>query len=225
MASRYLPSGQVSLLAATMPIFIVLLQWLKPGGSFPGFRVIIGLFIAVGGLVILLGPSAFGHNVVNLLPVVFSLIAALSAACGALYSRSAKLPLSQPISAGAQMVAAGLTLFGTSFVFGEFQYFYSMHISMKSLLALLYLIVFGSVLAYSAYVWLLDPSLVSTYTYINPIIALLLGCALAGENINQSTWIGAFVILLSVWLITGTKTKTNSQTSSVNRRRNLLLSH
>lgn len=205
LAERSLPSGQVSLLTATVPVFVALIQWLRPGGSFPGSRVVLGLLIGLAGLAILLGPSTITGDHTDPVAVSFVLFAALGAAAGAIYARSANLPKSQFIAAGVQMVTAGITLFVISLWLGELDYVRKVPITMKSLLSLAYLILFGSMLAYSAYTWLLktvSPSFASTYTYVNPVIAVLLGWALAGESVTAHTWIGAGVILVSVWLIT-----------------------
>jgi len=206
LAERTVPSGLVSLLVATVPIYIVLLQWLRPGGTPPGKRVVAGLGAGVLGLVLLLGPArvATGSGI-DLFGVVCVLVGALGSAIGALYARSANLPSSQQVAAGMEMLFAGVVLTLISACAGEFSYFQHFNLSIKSALALGYLIVFGSMLAFSAYGWLLKSvpaDRVSTYAYVNPVVAVFLGWSLAGESITMQTIIGAAVILSAVLLIT-----------------------
>jgi drug/metabolite transporter (DMT)-like permease len=111
------------------------------------------------------------------------------------------------------MIFAGLFLFIAAFFAGEFSYFQHFAITWKAALALLYLIVFGSMLAFSGYVWLLqsvNPSLLSTYAYVNPVVAVFLGWLLAGESVGPKTLIGAALLLTAVWLITQSKRKTET---------------
>jgi drug/metabolite transporter (DMT)-like permease len=205
LATRSVPTGVVSLLVATVPAYIVLLQWLKPGGMRPTKRVVIGLLLGTTGLALLLRPSSFATSGgIDAFGVICVLIGSLGSAAGALYARSAKLPDSQHLASGMEMLFAGLILFVISFFAGEFSYFQHVNISMKSGLALLYLITFGSMLAFSAYGWLLKmvtPSRVSTYAYVNPVVAVFLGWVLAGEGVTTQTIIGASVILSAVFLI------------------------
>ncbi len=206
LAVKSIPTGMVSLLVAIVPVYIVLLQWLKPGGVAPGKRVIAGLVVGMVGLVLLLGPDKVATNSgIDLFGVVCVMIGSLGSAVGALYARSAKLPSCQPLAAGMQMLFAGLVLLLISACAGEFSYLQHINISFKSGLAFVYLIVFGSMLAFSAYGWLLrmvPPARVSTYAYVNPVVAVFLGWFLAGECISVQTIVGAAVILSAVVLIT-----------------------
>jgi drug/metabolite transporter (DMT)-like permease len=212
LAERTVSSGVVSLLVATVPVYIVLLQWLRPGGLHPGRRVLAGLVLGMLGLALLLKPASFAATGggVDIFGVICVLIGSLGSAIGALYARSAKLPASQQLAAGMEMLFAGLILFVVSACAGEFSYFQHINVSLKSGLALLYLIVIGSMLAYTAYGWLLKmvhPSHVSTYAYVNPVVAVFLGWSLAGEGITAQTMIGAAVILSAVFLISRTPQK------------------
>lgn len=208
LAEKTVPSGMVSLLVAMVPVFIVLLQWLKPQGIKPTKRVILGLITGVSGLVFLIEPQKFaGAESIDLVGVSFVLLGCLGSAAGAIYSRSAHLPDSQQLAAGMEMLFAGLVLFICSACAGEFKpsALAQLHISLVSGLSWLYLMVFGSMLAFSVYIWLLkqvNPAHVSTYAYVNPVVAIFLGWWLAGETISMQTFIGAGVILAAVWLIT-----------------------
>ncbi len=205
LAEKTLPTGLVSLLVATVPVYIVLLQWLRPGGTYPGVRVLAGLAVGVTGLIVLLGPEKLVNGSINLGGVACVLVASLAAACGALYSRQAVLPKSQQLTASMEMIFAGLVMFVVSVVSGEFTQLHTMHVTAKSLFALLYLIVFGSMVAFSAYVWLLrevNPARVSTYAYVNPVVAVFLGWLMVNEPVTMQTIAGATIVLSAVWLIT-----------------------
>jgi drug/metabolite transporter (DMT)-like permease len=117
------------------------------------------------------------------------------------------------MAAGMEMIFAGVFLFVAAFFAGEFSYFQHFSLTLKAGLALLYLIFFGSMVAFSAYVWLLkivDPKLLSTYAYVNPVVAVFLGWSLAGEAVTSNTLMGAGLLLTAVWLITQTKHKRES---------------
>jgi len=210
LAEKTVPSGMVSLLVAMVPVDIVLLQWLT-GGQKPTAKVITGLIIGVTGLVVLLEPAKLtGGAGIDFTGVVYVLLGCLGSAAGALYSRRANLPQSQQLAAGMEMLFAGLILFAIAAGAGELSQLGNIHISLKSFLAWLDLLVFGSMPAFSVYIWLLkhvNPAHVSTYAYVNPVVAIFLGCTLADETISPQTFIGAAIILLAVWLITQSNSK------------------
>lgn len=212
LAEKTVPSGVVSLLVTSIPCFIVLLEWLKPGGCPPGKRVIVGLVLGTLGILLLVGAHMGGHFAsIDLVGVGYVLLGAFGSANGALYSRSAKVPRCQNLSAGLQMAFASFFLFILAIIFGECSLIPAMHFSLRSMLALLYLTVFGSMIAFSAYLWLLrhvPASRVATYAYVNPVVAVILGCCLGGEVIGSETMLGAGVLLLSVWLINSGKSQT-----------------
>jgi drug/metabolite transporter (DMT)-like permease len=206
LAEKSVPSGLVSLLVTTVPIYIVLLQWLRPGGTRPTLRVIAGLAMGLIGMLLLLDPRLVHDNEsIDYVGVSYVLVGALGSAIGVLYAPKAKLPVSQQVAAAMEMLGAGVALFVIAFCCGEYSYFAAPHISLKSILSMVYLIVFGSMVAFSAYAWLLkvvSPSRVATYAYVNPVVALLLGWLLAGEPLTASSIIGSGVVLSAVWLIT-----------------------
>lgn len=201
-AEQYVESGFAALLISTEPLWIVLFVWLRPGGKKPGLRVTAGLVLGFIGLMLLVKPGAGGG--VSLLGASVLVLASLSWAWGSLWGQRAKLPESPLLTTGMQMLAGGALLSLASFVTGEPGRFDLAQVSGKSLLALGYLIVFGAIIAFTAYVWLMrvaSPVLVSTYAYVNPVVAVLLGWAFASEPLTAGTLIAAAVILTGVALI------------------------
>ncbi|HSK76560.1 MAG TPA: EamA family transporter [Thermoanaerobaculia bacterium] len=207
-AEQYVESGLAALLISTEPLWIVLLVWLRPGGKKPGLRVIAGLVLGFLGLMLLVRPGSGGGDV-NLLGAGVLVLASLSWAWGSLWGQRAKLPESPLLTTGMQMLAGGALLFLASLVTGEPGRFELAQVSMKSVLALGYLVVFGAIVAFTAYVWLMrvaSPVLVSTYAYVNPVVAVLLGWAFASEPLTAGTLVAAAVILTGVALITTAQT-------------------
>ena len=201
-SEQRLSSGLAALLISTEPLWIVLLVWLRSRRERPGPRVFAGLVLGVIGLAILVKPSPAGG--IDLAGVAAVMIATLSWAWGSLYSQRAPLPSSPLLSTGMQMLCGGGLLFLAGCLTREPARFALAQVSAKSLLALAYLIVFGAIVAFTAYVWLLrvaSPVLVSTYAYVNPVVAVFLGWALAGEPFTRGTLIAAVVILTGVALI------------------------
>jgi drug/metabolite transporter (DMT)-like permease len=202
-------SGLVALLVSTEPLWIVLLVWFRDRGQRPGGRVIAGLLLGCAGLVLLVRPGSSSGGL-DPLGVVAVLIASLSWAWGSVYSQRAKLPSSPLLSTAMQMLAGGALLLLAATLTGEPAHFALAQVSTRSLLSLAYLVVFGAIIAFTAYVWLLraaPPVLVSTYAYVNPVVAVLLGWALAGEPLARGTLVAAAVILTGVALISSAQGK------------------
>ncbi len=216
LAERTVSTGLVSLLVTAVPVYIVLIQWVLPGGTAPSWKVVAGLILGCTGLMFLIGLERLGlQQSVDLGGVSLVLLGCIGSAAGAVYARSAKLPSSLQLAAGMEMIFAGLFLFVPAFFTGEFSYFQHFSLTLKAGLAFLYLIVFGSMIAFSAYAWLLqivDPKLLSTYAYVNPVVAVFLGWSLAGEAVTSKTVIGAVLLLTAVWLITQSKGKADKIT-------------
>jgi drug/metabolite transporter (DMT)-like permease len=205
-SEQRVPSGVAALLVGIVPCFMVLLDWLRPRGERPGPRVVAGLLLGLLGLVWLVGPDAvMGGGRTDPLGATALVLASLSWATGSIYSRHAPMPRSPFLSTAMQMLAGGAVLGAISVSFGEPWAFEPAAVSLKSVLASLYLIVLGSIVAFSAYVWLLrasTPARVSTYAYVNPVVAVVLGWALAGEALTPRMLIAAAVIVGGVALIT-----------------------
>jgi drug/metabolite transporter (DMT)-like permease len=210
-AEQTIPSGIAALLVATIPMFLVLVESLRPGGVKPGWLQMLGLLIGFGGVAILIGPAEFfgGGHTLDLRGVAISLVAAFSWALGSIYNRSADLPKSTLLFTGMEMLMGSIGLLIVSAVTGEFARLDIAAISTRSLLGLAYLITFGSLVGFVSYGWLLRSnapvSLISTYAYVNPIVAVLLGNWLAKETLNARILAAALVIVGSVVLINSSK--------------------
>lgn len=205
-AQHRVPSGIAALLVGIVPCFMVLFDWLRHGGARPGPRVVAGLVLGLLGLVWLIGPDAvMGGGRVDLLGGVALVGASASWALGSIYSRQAQTPPAPFLSTAMQMLAGGAVLLALGVLFGEPWAFDAAAVSWRSVLGWLYLIVFGSIVGFSAYVWLLrasTPAAVSTYAYVNPVVAVLLGWLLAGEELTVRMLVAAAVIVSGVALIT-----------------------
>ncbi len=207
-AEQRVPSGLASLLIATVPLWISLLDWLRPGGTRPGGRVIAGLVVGFVGMVVLVGPTSLaGGSQVDPAGALALLGAALSWAVGSLYSRTphAQQPDSPLMGTAIEMLAGGALLMMVALVRGELTRFDPAAVSLRSGLALGYLILFGAIVGFSCYIWLLKvttPARASTYAYVNPIVAVFLGWALASEPLSPRTLIAAPMIIAAVVLIT-----------------------
>jgi drug/metabolite transporter (DMT)-like permease len=202
-AEQRVPSGLAALLSATLPLWIVLLTRIKNTEGKLSGRVIGGLLLGFSGVALLIGPDAFRSNSgLSLLGAGGVLFGALSWGIGTIYTQHSKLPSSAALSAAMQMIAGGLTLIGAGLLVGEPSHLST--ITSKSVLSLAYLIVFGSIIAFSAFTWLhqvSSPTRNSTYAYVNPAVAVFLGWFLAGEAIGLRTIIATVVILISVALV------------------------
>ena len=202
-AEQRVDSGLAALLISTEPIWIVLLVWLRTGRQRPNPKVVAGLLLGFTGLVMLVRPTGSGS--IDPAGATALVLASLCWAWGSLYGQRAPLPASPLLTTGMQMLAGGGLLLTASALTGEPGRFALAEVSTRSMLALAYLVVFGAIVAFTAYVWLLrvaPPVLVSTYAYVNPVVAVLLGWAFAGEPLTKGTAIAAAVILAGVALIT-----------------------
>jgi drug/metabolite transporter (DMT)-like permease len=206
LAERTVPSGLAALLIATEPLVIVLLDWARRGGKRPSGRVSLGLALGLLGMVLLVGPTNIaGESQVNLLGAGLIILATISWAAGSLYAIRAQLARSPILAAGMQMLAGGVWLLIAGLLRGEASQFRLSEVSLRSAGALVYLILFGAIIAFTAYSWLLrvtPPSLVSTYAYVNPVVAVILGWALAGEPLTTRTLVAAAIIVMAVIIIT-----------------------
>jgi drug/metabolite transporter (DMT)-like permease len=203
-AAQWVPSGLVALLVATSPLWMVLVHWLWGGGSRPGAALLFGLLLGLSGVVLLVGADEIGgggreHLVGGLIVIGGSLCWAV----GSVIQRHLDLP-DRRMSPAAQMLAGGSWLFALALLTGELGRIDPGSVSLQSVLSLVYLILLGSVVAFSAYVWLLGvttPARVGTYAYVNPVVALLLGWLLAGEALTGRALAAAAVILTAVTII------------------------
>jgi len=204
-AEQVIPSGIAALLVGTIPLWMVLTESLRLGGTKPGNHTIFGLIVGFGGIVVLVWPLLTG-NTNNLDPagVLALLCAAVSWALGSVYSKSAQLPASSLMTTAAEMLTGGFSLFLVGSLIGEWKILDLAAITGRSWLGLVYLTLFGSLGGFVAYAWLLrnaSIALVSTYAYVNPLVAILLGNLLAQEIVNGRILVAAAVIVGSVILI------------------------
>jgi drug/metabolite transporter (DMT)-like permease len=208
-AEQRVPSGIAALLVAVVPLWMVLLDWLRPGGTRPRAAVFAGVGLGLVGLAVLVGPDAIrsgsGSDAAGAAVLIF---ASLSWAAGSLYTKFAPKSSSGTMATGAQMLAGGLTLLAASIVGGEPSHLDLAHASTESLVAFVYLLTFGSLIGFTAYVYLLSHTTAakaSTYAYVNPVVAVLLGWAIGHETVTKRTVLAAAVILAGVAIITVTR--------------------
>lgn len=206
-AEQYVPSGIAALLVASEPFWLVLLAWGFFGGRRPGARTTAGLVIGLLGVGILVLPQGSDADADSamLAGSLAILLAALAWATGSLYLRKADMPESPALSTGMQMLTGGAILTAFGLLRGEGHSFNPAEVSLASGLAFLYLTFFGSIVAFTAYGWLVTattPARLSTYAYVNPVIAVLLGRVVAHEPIPPLGWVAMVVIVASVALVT-----------------------
>ncbi len=198
-----LPSGITAVLLATLPLWMVLLQWLVMGGKRPNSRTVIGMIMGMGGILLLVRPESLQGDVNPIVGLV-TIGAALVWAMGSLYSRQAPLPQNPLLSTGMQLLAGGILLVMLSIISGDAAQLDLANIAPRSIAAMFYLMFFPSITGFTAFVWLIrvvPPERVATYGFVNPVIALMLGVILAGETFSTQALVGAGVIVFGVFLI------------------------
>ena len=206
LAERTVPSGVTALLVATVSLWMVLVDWLRPGGTRPGPRVLAGLVLGFGGLALLVGPKNLGGSArIDPYGVGLLLVASLAWASGSVYSKHAGgLSGSPLLGAAMQSLAGGVSLWIAGALSGEVSALHLSAISLRSWLAMAYLVLFGSMVGFTAYIYILKKSTatrVATYAFVNPVVALFLGWLLIGEAITLRTIVAAAVILTAVLLV------------------------
>ena len=210
-AEQFIPSGIAALIIGSMPMFLVVAEALRPHGVKPTWRAIVGLLIGFAGIFILVGPAEISGSSTKLNP--FGLLALLGAcitwASGSIYSKTADLPKSSLMNTGAQMLMGSISLLIVSLLTGELHGWDITAVSSRSIYGLTYLILIGSLVGFASYGWLLQNapiSLVATYAYVNPIVAVFLGNWIGNEPLEPRIWIAATIIIGSVIFInTGNK--------------------
>jgi drug/metabolite transporter (DMT)-like permease len=201
-AQQTLPSGMAAILVATEPIFVAIIVMIT-GRMRITPPLLLGVLLGLGGVALIFAAD-FRTGRAEMLTSLVVLIGTLSWSIGMVYSRSAALHPDSHMAAGMSLLAGAVLLFLGGTVTGELAALHFTAISMKSLLALIYLAVAGSLVAYSAYFWLLDrfpPTLVATHTYVNPLVALALGWAVAGEVLTTRVVFGGLVVIAAIaWM-------------------------
>jgi drug/metabolite transporter (DMT)-like permease len=201
-AEQRLASGIAALLSAMSPLWLSTMQW--PLAGRPGGRTIVGLLLGLAGVAVLVGGATVAE--INPAAATVLVVGTLAWAGGSLYARPPRLPGSPTLGAGMPLLLGGLMLLAVSVAARESTHYDLRAISHASLWALAYLIVFGSVIAFTAYEWLLrvtPASRVATHAYVNPLVAVALGWSLGGEAVTAATGVAALVIAVSVAMVVG----------------------
>lgn len=215
-AEQFIPSGIAALIIGSMPMFLVIGEAIRPNGVKPTWQGIVGLLVGFAGIFILVGPSEISGSTekLNTFGVIALLAACLFWATGSLYSKTADLPKSSLMNTGAQMLVGSVSLLIVSLISGELNGWDVSSVSTRSLVGLAYLIFIGSLVGFVSYGWLLQNapiSLVSTYAYVNPIVAVLLGVWLANETLEPRIWLATAIIIGSVIFINSTRPKVSHE--------------
>ncbi|HSQ25632.1 MAG TPA: EamA family transporter [Anaerolineales bacterium] len=209
-AEQRVPSGIASVLIGATPLWMVLLDAIRPGGTRPETKTMLGTLLGFSGIIFLIGPfeEQSMQGSIDLIGAMVLLLAAMLWATGSIYGRQAQLPASPLLTTGMEMLAGGVGLFVLGTVSGEWNRLDIQAIQTSSILGFLYLIFFGSLVAYSAYSWLLRVApipLIATYAYVNPLVAIFLGVVIANEPFTIRTLLSTFIIVGAVALINTTR--------------------
>jgi drug/metabolite transporter (DMT)-like permease len=207
-AETRVPSGIAAVMMATLPVFMVLSEILILRTQRLSTRLATALLIGIAGVAVLMNRTfSFGEAPIDTAGACALIVSAISWSIASSLTRKLPLPSEKAMSSAAQMLSGGILLTVTAAALGEFRGFHLEAVSRSAWLALVYLIVAGSIVAFTAYVWLIhheSPTKVGTYAYVNPVVAVLLGYFFAGEVIGSRTIAGTILVLVSVVLITTT---------------------
>jgi len=219
-AEQRIPSGIASLFIATIPIWMVLIDSLRPNGVRANWLTWLGVLVGFLGIALLANPwqSHTASPPLDPVGMLVLILAALFWSIGSLYSRNASLPSSSLMGTGMEMLVGSLGLFVFGTLIGEWNQFHLATISLRSLGGLIYLILFGSFIGFVAYTWLLRNAptpIVSTYAYVNPVVALFLGSVIVNEPLDGRDIISALIILSGVVLITTAKSLGMKKASTI----------
>jgi drug/metabolite transporter (DMT)-like permease len=205
-AEQRVPSGITAVVLASIPVFITLLEIIFLRTQRLTFRLGLALLVGVCGVAVLMSHSmSLGEIPINRAGAAALLVAAFSWAVATILTRRLQLPASKPMSAAAQMLLGGVQLLILAALSGEFAGFRAQAVSWTAWLALIYLIIAGSIVGFTAYIWLLhyeSPTKVGTYAYVNPVVAVVVGHFVGGEVVGPRTLLGTLFVLVSVITIT-----------------------
>lgn len=213
IAEKTIPSSIAAIVIATVPLWMIVIAWLLKSQIKPNRSTLIGTLIGFIGVVILMFPSHQAHLHFDTFGLLLTLLAAILWSLGSIYSQKAILPTSVMLSTAMQMLSGGLVLIIVATLFGEWQQFHIETLSSRSLFAFAYLVFIGSLVGFSAYVWLLknaSPYLASTYAFVNPLVALCLGYFFADEVLSVKALLATVLIISAVVIITLSKAKKRS---------------
>jgi drug/metabolite transporter (DMT)-like permease len=210
-AEQRVPSGIAAVMLATIPVFMALSEIIFLRTQTLTVRLALALLVGIGGVAVLMSRSLnLGGAPIDKMGAVALIIASISWSIASALARKLPLPESKVMSSGAQMLAGGVFLVVAAAAFGEFRNFHPWSVSREVWFSLLYLIVAGSIVGFTAYVWLIhheSPTKVGTYAYVNPIVAVLVGYFFGGEALTVRTIVGTLFVLISVAVITTTRAK------------------
>jgi drug/metabolite transporter (DMT)-like permease len=210
-AERRVPSGVAAVMMATIPLFMALAEILLLRTQKLTARLAVALLAGLGGVIVLVSPTMkLGGAPIDRVGAMALIAGAMSWSVASALSRKLPLPKSKAMSSGTQMLAGGVLLGLVSGALGEWRGFHPMDVSRGAWFALLYLVVAGSIIGFTAYVWLLhheSPTKVGTYAYVNPVVAVIVGYFLGGEAVGMRTLLGTAFVLSSVVVITTTRAK------------------
>jgi drug/metabolite transporter (DMT)-like permease len=211
-AEQEIPSGIAALVIATMPMWMTLFDWLFFGGSKPSIKIAVGVALGIIGIVLLIGPADVlaGTTELNLFYLMGLVFAPIFWSIGSLISRKSDLPPNVFMANASEMLCGGAVVLLVSVFFGEPFAFQFSQVETKAWFCMLYLTIFGSMIALTAYAWLLKNATaakVATYSYVNPVIALFLGWLILNEQITWQTALAVIVIIAGVVLIVTDKNR------------------
>jgi len=210
-AEQRVPSGIAAVMMATIPVFMALSEIVILRTQRLTFRLGLALLVGIAGVAVLISRSLdLGGAPIDRIGAVALLIGSVSWSVASALNRKLPLPSSKVMSSGAQMLAGGVLLTLAAAALGEFRNFHPLNVSAGAWFALAYLIVAGSIVGFTAYVWLLhheSPTTVGTYAYVNPVVAVIIGYFIAGEALGLRTILGTACVLVSVVVITTTRAK------------------
>lgn len=207
-AEMRVPSSIASLIIASVPLWISGLNWIGGDKKKPSTLEFVGLFLGFTGILVLAFQGSNTSMNIDVIGIALLLIASFSWSVGSLYSKRSEMPKSSFFNVSFQMLVGGTLLLIFSTLLGEYKLFNPSNITTQSILAMFYLIVFGSIIAYSAYIWLfknVNPTLASTNAFVNPVVALILGWSLANEVLSPQAIIASILIIVAVVIITLSK--------------------
>ena len=200
-AEERVPSGVAAIISALIPVWVAIFEWTGSGSGMPR-KLIIGIACGLAGVVVLsLAPGSLHGQRIDLAGVVALLVGTLAWSIGTIWSRHLALPRSKPTSAGIQMMLGGITLTIVSFLSGDARRVSPAEVNMRVALSMAYLVIAASIVAFTAYVWLLahEPATrVASYAYVNPVIAVLLGWSIGGEKLSIQIVLGMVFVVIGV---------------------------
>ena len=204
-AQQKVPSSVAALLIAVTPLWFALLEWLRPKGKRPTVRTVVGLLIGFGGAALLATTRDNGQrSIVDPAGAAALMAASFCWACGSLYVRYTPRPESAILGGVLQMITGGGMLFVMGLFAGEAALFDVSKVSTRSIYGFSFLLLIGSTLGFTSYSWLLKastPARISTYAYVNPVVALILGCTIGGETLTPRMLVAAGIVVVSVIII------------------------